>query len=139
MFRVIQKTSKSCFAACVASIIECEFDDVPKWFHAPEWDHYAQRKWLSERGWGMVEHKLLPNSMWPPSDGVLCIVSGKSPRGDCEHACVAITQYDTAEPFRIVHDPISIEAYLPNSIDGDITVVNYLIPMDRFKKSTGKY
>lgn len=81
----------------------------------------------------MAEHKLLPDSMWPPSEGIICIVSGKSPRGEHEHAVVAVTQYDTAEPFKIIHDPVSITAYLPNSIDGDITVVNYLIPLNKFK------
>lgn len=133
MKRVYQKTSKSCFAACVASIIECEFEDVPNWFHAPKWDHWAQRKWLLERGWGMAEHKMLPDSMWPPSDGIICIVSGKSPRGDWDHACVAKTQYDTAEPIKIIHDPWFNGSNPAAVFDGGITVITYLIPMKQFK------
>lgn len=133
MIRIYQKTKKSCFAACVASIIECKFEIVPHWFHAPKWDHWGQRKWLAERSWGMIEHKLLSDSMWQPTEGIFCILSGKSPRGSHDHAVVAITQYDTAEPFRVVHDPWVEEMDLKKPFDGDAKIVTYLIPMKQFK------
>lgn len=81
----------------------------------------------------MIEHKLLSDSMWPPTEGILCILSGKSPRGSHDHAVVAITQYDTAEPFRVVHDPWQEEMDLTKPFDGDAKIVTYLIPMKQFK------
>lgn len=133
MRRVYQKTPTSCMAACIASIIECEFEDVPNCFHAETWDHFEQRFWLSTRGWGMAEHKMLEQSMWPPTGGMLCIVSGKSPRGDHKHAVVARTEYDTTDPFEVVHDPFRIDSNLSRSIDGEIEIVTWLIPLERFK------
>lgn len=132
MIRVYQPTPTSCFAACIASIIECEIEDVPAAFAAETWDHAAQRYWLKDRGWGMAEHKLLHLSMWPPTDGMICIVSGKSPRGDHKHAVVAESQYDTAGPFKIVHDPWRTDSYLENAFDGDADTVTWLIPMEKF-------
>lgn len=117
-------------AACVASIIECEFEDVPQCFHGDTWDHVAQREWLKGRGWGMAEHKILEQSMWPPTEGMLCIVSGKSPRGDHKHAVVAKTHYDT-HPFSVVHDPYGSTINLPYAIDGEIEIVTWLIPLDK--------
>lgn len=136
--RVYQKTPKSCFAACVASIIGVEFEDMPLSFHAETWDHAQQRYWLSERGWGLAEHKMATEGMWPPTDGMLCIVSGKSPRGEQKHAVVAKTQYDTVEPFVVVHDPWRGDAFTPNSIDGDVEIVTWLIPMGSFRAKGSK-
>lgn len=133
MIRVYQKTPTSCMAACVASIIECEFEDVPESFYAESWDHFDQRFWLSTRVWGMAEHKILEQSMWPPTEGMLCIVSGKSPRGDHKHAVVARTQYDTSEPFEVVHDPYGSTINLPYAIDGEIEIVTWLIPLEKFQ------
>lgn len=81
----------------------------------------------------MAEHKLLPDSMWPPSDGIICIVSGKSPRGDWDHACVAKTQYDTAEPIKIIHDPWPNDSDTAAVFNGGATIITYLIPMKQFK------
>lgn len=131
MIRIYQKTPTSCFAACIASVIECEFEDVPNYFHAPTWDHWKQRHWLEKRGYGMAEHKMLPDSMWPPTKGMICILAGKSPRGEYDHAVVAETDYDTAEPFRIIHDPWMADSNLPYAIEGNVKIVTWIIPLKR--------
>lgn len=130
MTRIYQQSPDSCMAACVASLIGCEFEDVPTCFHGKTWDHFKQREWLADRhGLGMAEHKLTPDSMWPPTPGMLCIVSGKSPRGDYRHAVVCTTNYDTAGPFKVVHDPFRADVNLWHSLDGEPEIVTWLIPL----------
>lgn len=131
-----------CMAACVASILEIELNDVPEFFDSRwpscqnAWDHAKQREWLAERGYGVVEFKLTENTMWPPTGGILCILSGPSPRSvlDTLHAVVARTQYDTAGPFELVHDPYWSGIHGPKMhrfFNGqEPTIVTFLVPFN---------
>mgnify|MGYP001564868446 CR=1 FL=1 len=131
-----------CMAACVASILEVELNGVPDCFDARDasgketWDHFAQRDWLAERDYGVVEFKLAEGAMWPPTGGMLCILSGPSPRdpNGTLHAVVARTLYDTTGPFELVHDPYWSGIHGPlmhQFFNGqEPTIVTFLVPVN---------
>lgn len=121
MLRAYQRNDMGCYAACVESLIELE---PPICFYANTWNWTDQVIWLRQHGWSCVEHKLLPESMQPPTPGILCIVSGKSPR-PCKykHSVVARTKIDG---FVIIHDPWSVDINLPFALDGDPEIVTWV-------------
>ena len=116
----------NCFASCVASILEMPLADVPN-FCAIEGDWWKPfQYWLFMRGLYAVEVvcNYEQHYLWPLPPDVLCIVTGKSPRGDFSHAVVARTvagetgdgEYNHG--FEYVHDPHPSNAYVekPKSI-----------------------
>lgn len=78
----------NCFEACVASIVECELEEVPELVG----DNWADilRSWLKSRGWTALFYRR------PRSKGY-AIVSQKSPIGYV-HAVVYLDG-------KIIHDP----------------------------------
>lgn len=110
-----------CYTACVESITGLV---GPCCFAPDKWNWTDQIVWLRQHGWNCVEHKLLPGSMQPPTPGILCILSGKSPR-PCKykHSVVGRTRIDG---FEIIHDPFDAQSYLPNALEGDPEIVTWL-------------
>jgi hypothetical protein len=95
-----ESTTGNCWAACIASIMELDIDEVPNFAAYEDW---WQRSiaWVVDRGWYMtfvvpeVVTYLLPGGH---HDMPLCIATGKSPRGDFNHSVVW-------EWFDVKHDP----------------------------------
>ena len=122
MLRVYSKIE--CYTACIESITKLE-GHAPACFSPDKWNWTDQVIWLRQRGWNCVEHKLLPDSMQPPTPGILCIVSGKSPRPACkwQHSVVARTVFNG---FEIIHDPYDAQSNLECALDGEPLSVTWL-------------
>lgn len=99
----------NCFQACVASIFELPLEDVPHFcgYKNKHWFQDIQR-WMNERGFFYFpvcfsETNLEYETLYPILPDVLCIASGKSPRGNFNHSVVGVIRsgYD----FRILYDP----------------------------------
>lgn len=123
----------NCFAACVASLLELNIDDVPNFvFLEPDWIK-ATQEWLAGRGLGMLAlftHEAgYFGNLYPLPAGLLCIIGGKSPRGDFGHAVVARAH---AWKFDVIHDPHPSRAGLA----GEPERVYFLIPLDPINRDT---
>ena len=98
MIPVAQRTRFDCLTACLASIFECRYEDVPVFCDqetgesAPLW-HVALDGWLADRGFAFLQ-RVREEGM--DDDPMFCpwaypgywIVGVKSPRVDGEHAVV---------------------------------------------------
>lgn len=87
------KATGNCMAACVASLLELDLDNVPN-FAADPRDTWWQgfQEWLVDRGWVAVV--LDGDYPWPGYSAA----SGKSPRGDYKHLVIH-------RGGKLVHDP----------------------------------
>lgn len=124
---VFQETPVSCFRACVASLLELYWSEVPDTFDGTTWNWQAAQDWLADnRSLQMVEVVLVDSPrLYPTSRPVPCILTGKSPR-ECltgKHAVVA--ELCGLEGFTVVHDPHCSG----DGIVGDPTMVTFLIPI----------
>jgi hypothetical protein len=102
-----QASPRGCFQACVASVLELPLSEVPD-FCAPGWadgDWWtAFQQWCSRRGLIAVEIYLDGKRITfaPLPDGLIGILSGKSPRGVFQHSVVVVFEnFD----FVLAHDP----------------------------------
>ena len=128
-----------CMAACVASILEIDLADVPRCFDGrtaddeDAWDRDAQLRWLAGRGYGAIEFKLLTGVMWPPTPGIYCIVTGRSPRGTM-HAVVGATR-EMPALCELIHDPFWDQALdrppptAPFFHGREPAVITFLLPL----------
>lgn len=112
----------NCFSACVATLLDLSVDDVPYFmgfesFDQPnDWFEKFQ-VWLYKKGLWAVAFEVDPkDGGWEPKG--LCILSGKSPRGDYLHSVVAMG-------YCILHDPHPSRAGLMSKHD-----VTLLVPID---------
>ncbi len=105
--------SGNCFPACVASIMKRPLWTVPNFCvkDHPHTGHWSNRflAWLDAQGWGYIEVDFREISktcsVWMPD--ALCIVSGKSPRGDWNHSIVGrfVSVNETQFEVHKTHDP----------------------------------
>lgn len=87
----------NCFQAAVASLFDLPLDDVPDFMERRSlwWDRFCE--------WSRVHYDLEPlcieirKDYWFTPAG-LYLLSGKSPRGNYQHQCIALNG-------EIVHDP----------------------------------
>lgn len=87
------KTTGNCMAACVASLLEMDLDDVPNFAANPKdtwWMDFQE--WLYHRGWVAVV--LDGDYPWPGYSAA----SGQSPRGDFKHLVIHLNG-------KLAHDP----------------------------------
>ena len=98
----------------VASIFGLALSEVPNFVEAPGGYLAALQTWLQPYGLAFLKLRLdtsghLPFPLQPPELGrPLCLVAGKSPRGDHKHVVVGRVQSDSAG-IDTVHDPIGSE------------------------------
>lgn len=109
----------NCFSACVASLLELPLEDVPYFMGDEPPDQPSAwfeqlSDWLRPRGWWAIPIPI--GNGWKPEG--LCILSGKSPRGDFDHCVVA-------HGLEVVHDPHPSRAGLESHKD-----VVVLVPID---------
>lgn len=109
----------NCFSACVASLLEIPIDAVPYFMGdkppgEPE-DWFGRLlDWLRPRGYWAIP--LPVGNGWKPEG--LCILSGKSPRGDYDHCVIA-------RGLDVVHDPHPSRAGIQTMVD-----VVVLVPLE---------
>lgn len=86
----------NCFAACVASVMECELEDVPEiTSHEPDEWFEPIRAWLAGKGLDSLNLSVAGSS-WRPMG--YAVAGVPSPRGAFMHAVVTYGN-------KIVHDP----------------------------------
>ena len=89
--------------ACVASILDADdIDTVPRFLEDPQGYLHGIETFVAPRGLGVLKVPLTDNNLTFPTTRSLCIVAGKSPRGDHKH-CVVCTASGTT--FELTHDP----------------------------------
>lgn len=114
----------NCYPSCLATLLDVDLAEVPHVYqlHAVDDDALqATLNWLHGRGYTTLCYDWAPwvQRYFP---GALVIVSGKSPRGEFQHAVVGEI---TETGWRLIHDPH------PNGsgIDGEPKSIEVLVPM----------
>lgn len=99
----------NCFAACLASILDMAIEDVPEMSCDEQFE--IMLAWLWERGLTAVELNFRPRAQFPhvfSGFGLkgtgLAIASGKSPRGNFDHAVVVAVDHNIQQ-VQFIHDP----------------------------------
>ena len=123
---VTQTTETNCFAACLASVLEVPIEFVPKGADGATWNMSEVQEWLNtEFDLQALEVTFgTGGTIYPLTYPVLCIVVGKSPRGDKQHAVVAKTC--GLEGFELIHDPHPSGLM----IEGDPLYATFFVPCD---------
>lgn len=104
------KGEGNCFAACVASILEVPLEQVD--FVADEETWLPKLNAILEPfGYRWLEINLKHSVNYPlyAMYGQICVFTGKSPRGDMNHAVVGRlngTWEDASVTYETIHDPI---------------------------------
>lgn len=105
----------NCFAACLASMVECDLAEVPALTEADagDWDKSYWKRigaWLDEIGWRFLYFqyaeplKVTDALFWTPCElGPAVIVSGPGPRRDDDGE--PIVHSVIMKDGRLVHDP----------------------------------
>lgn len=120
----ISTVTGNCFHTCVACVLGLELSEMPSfspqnpggeengtWF--TPW-----KQWFLDNNIGWFEYifECWPeqNTKFQLGDGQLCILSGKSPRGDHNHAVVAKYEQspDLSWGFQLYHDPHPDDTYI---------------------------
>jgi hypothetical protein len=95
----------------VASVFGRALSDVPNFIEAPGGYLAALQAWIQPFGLSFLKLRLdtsghLPFALQPPELGrPLCLLAGKSPRGDHKHVVVGRVRADGVG-IEAVHDPI---------------------------------
>lgn len=120
----------NCFAACIASLLEVELKEVD--FTATE-DGWLPilNDLIRPYGYRWLEINLNTAVKYPIYSmyGQLCVFTGKSPRGECNHAVVGRlegTWEDRQVTYVTVHDP------MPNGtgiVDGMPFLLGFFLPI----------
>lgn len=99
----------NCFAACLATILDLPLEAVPE-MSCPE-QFEIMLAWLWQRGQTAVEVNFRPRARFPEvfkgfglKGTGLAIASGKSPRGDYDHAVVIAVDHNIQQ-VQFIHDP----------------------------------
>lgn len=98
--------------AAVASIFGLDLSQVPNFIEIPEGYESAIRTFCHDRGSDCIKIKLSDggsDNILSEYNGKLCILRGKSPRGDFGHVVVAKRKEGA---FEMMHDPHPEETFL---------------------------
>lgn len=136
----------NCAVACLATILGLRLKDVPHFCRDVPLDQDWQRatnQWLAQRGLVALTLDIPPDGAMPPMnalvDGIPCIVSGKSPRGDFTHCIVARYRLDEEGHWlQYMHDPHPDRTWLrkATSVDFFISVCPASIAGSKPKEPT---
>ena len=88
--------------ACVASILGENIDSVPNFVKAPDYLK-ALQQWLKSRRLSLLKIELQNGRLRYATPGSLCILAGRSPRGNFRHAVVGLC-LESGE-FQVAFDP----------------------------------
>lgn len=128
---IIDKDKGNCLSACLASLLELPLEEVPNFvWHFKNNFGDAVQLWLRARGFAWLRIRM-PKEIKTGDDirfhalpEVLCLATGKSPRGDYFHSVVG--RITGGHNFELVHDPHPSG----KGLDGMPTCVEFLIPVD---------
>ena len=113
----------NCWVACVASLLEMDIEQVPHFnqLHGEHWFKHCS-DWLINHGYGLLELEYT-SKWWLVGDGPYVIVTGKSPRGDWQHAVIGKVINNRVE---LVHDPH------PDGlmIEGEPNFIDFFVPLE---------
>jgi hypothetical protein len=144
---VIDRTHGNCLSAALASLLEIEIEDVPN-FEVCDGDFQARvNEWLRAfgyawfrtieprmtRGKGFVDMGRLPETgdemvRHSLPDGLLCLATGKSPRGEYYHSVVG--QISGGLNFEMLHDPHPSG----DGLEGLPVCLEFLVPLNPASK-----
>lgn len=138
---IVDQKIGNCLSAALASILELDLNDVPdfmRFFGGNGFDR-AVHLWLESQGWAWLRVCMprerepepargrLPDCgdeirFHPLPEGVLCLATGRSPRGPWYHSVVG--HITGGFNFELIHDPF------PDGpgLDGLPTCIEFLIP-----------
>ena len=121
---VKQTTPTNCFRACVATVLNIPIEEVPEACDGAKWDWDKFQDWLADRGLQAIEMTFgSGGTIYPVRKPVLCIITGKSPRRDVQHAVVA--NLLGMEGFELLHDPHESDGF----IDGEPCQATFFVPL----------
>ena len=98
--------------ACVASLLNMPLDQVPNFVTLPDYEQ-GIREFLKDTPFSSSKRPI--SELYMNDDNMLCILRGKSPRGDFGH--VVIARVVNAD-FEMVHDPHPDDTFLENYVNG---------------------
>lgn len=128
MKRVYQTRPDNCLAACFASILEVEIEDIPPCFVGDDgWDSQQQGRWLARLGLAAYRVDWREYSSTGLPDAMEFVLVGQTPRGHGLHAVVARPVGERG--YEIVHDPVGADQDLSESLVGDPTQVLLPLPL----------
>lgn len=85
----------NCLAACLASVLEVEIEEIPQFEDMGEdWTRYVMKYLRSRR----LDVQSVQASHWQPAPGRIALAMGPSPRGGCHHAVLW-------QDGHVLHDP----------------------------------
>lgn len=120
----------NCWQTCIACVLDMELEEVPHFaaMGVHWWDKF--QTWLSNYNYFAIE--ILCDSdntpMYPVPADITCILSGKSPRGEWNHAVVGITKdlkekgKERTNRFEFLHDP-----HPDNTFIEDLQGITFLV------------
>lgn len=140
---VLNETKGNCLSAAIASLLELDIRDVPNFDvlngdfiqRVNEWLEPRGLGWLriimprQDRGPGRVQVGRLPESgeefrHHPLPEGVLCLATGKSTRGEWCHSVVG--RVTDGYNFELLHDPHPSG----EGIEGLPLCIEFLVPLN---------
>lgn len=121
----------NCFAACLASILEIPLSDIDFIATDEEWlEKTNNYLWKYGYMWMEIDLEILMEKNVVPFykfKNLLCVLTGKSPRFDCNHCFVAkVTWDESGFTYKELHDPHPDQTY----IDGKPKLMGFMIPIN---------
>jgi len=122
----------NCNAACIATILDLPLSEVPNFpVIIPEGQDWqaAQNAWLANYGVVIFTVILKDDGKLPfmnaLTDGIPCLISGKSPRGNFDHAVVGNYKLDAelGHSLEYIHDPHPSHKYLAKAKSVDFFII----------------
>lgn len=111
----------NCWSACIASMLKMKLEDVPNFcLNVNTWWKDTQ-EWMMNRGMFLIEMEINNDSLYVSDvpDGIHCIMSGKSPRGDFHHSVIGRHNKGT---FYYKFDPHPDGTFL----DGEVKYITFI-------------
>ena len=120
----------NCFAACIASILEVPLAEVDFTANEDDWLPVCNEK-ISRYGYRWLEVNIERAVNYPLYQmyGQICVFTGKSPRGDLNHAVVGRLEgrlEDANCTFVTVHDPMPGGTGI---VDGRPILIGFFVPI----------
>lgn len=118
----------NCFQACVAAVLGVNISDVPAACDGATWDWDVFQDWLLVTHGKQAIEVGFENggTLYPVRHGVLCIVTGPSPRTCLTGRHAVVAKMLGAEGFELLCDPHPSQAWL----NGEPTHVTFFVQVD---------
>lgn len=115
----------NCYPTCIASILEIDLVDVPHFYQIHRDNDKAHKlilTWFRSKNLCPINYDIA-DWMFDYFEGMIGILSGKSPRGDFKHAVVGKLEN---KEWKILHDPHPSD----DGLDGAPTNFEILVPLN---------